>query len=151
MKHTYLYPLKEGERWLWRAGRMDGADLFSSPDTDAPDVEWSLSVGIADAVGAARNQLHERLHERERICVGRHYVIPGSLCEVAQERAREADQAVHRITEAFWDAQHLDGIPYANAYSWLKKVAGQGGRDDWKAIRNFLVAYRRWRVIPVWM
>lgn len=151
MKHTYLYPLEDGELWLWRAGRMGGSDLFGDPEVGAPDADWVLNAQVADALGAVRDRLMKRLESRDRICIGRQYMIPGSLCEVAQSRERDADQTVREITAEFWDAAHLDGYPYANTYSRLKKVAGQDGRDDWGTIKNFLVSHRRQRLIPVWM
>lgn len=151
MKHTYLYPLRDGELWLWRAARMDATDLFGSPDADtAPDVEGSLAVGISDALGAARDELHKRIKDRPSICIGRHYVIPDSLCDVAREREVEADQVVRNISYRFWDAAHLHRIPYADTYNELKKGAGLNGRDDWAALQEFLATHRGQRVVPVW-
>ena len=151
MKHTYLYPLEEGELWLWRAGRMGCSDLFGDPETRAPNEEWRLDVEIADALGAARDELRKRLESRDRICIGRHYMIPESLCEVAQGREADADRTVRDITRRFWDAVHLDSYAYADTYNELKETAGRDGRDDWETVRNFLATHRRRRVVPVWM
>jgi hypothetical protein len=156
VKHTYLYPITSAELWLWRASRMDGGDLFGNPPVDAPDAEWSLCVGIADAIGAARTELHKRLETRDRICIGRHYVIPGSLDEGARARGRDADGTVRGLTELLWDAPPFLDDTYGLAYVELKATAGTGGRDEWSEIRSFLGKHvstqeNPVRLVPVWM
>lgn len=156
MKHTYLYPITDQELWLWRASRMDGSDLFGSPPADAPDVEWSLDHGIGESLFAARNELHKRLKSRDRICIGRHYVIPGSLCEAAQDRQRLADITVCRVTELLWDAPYFIPRFREEVYVLLEPVAGRDGRDSLVEIRDFLKycgspSENQIRVVPVWM
>lgn len=152
MKHTYLYPLEDGELPLWRMARMGAADLFG--DVHESDVQFYL--GLSDALGEAREELHKRLESRDRICIGRHYVIPGSLCEVAQDRARSADGVVREITELLWDAPIFRGDLYTLTFAHLKRSAGRGGRDAWGGIDAFLRAHTEepegsHRIIPVWM
>lgn len=151
MKHTYLYPVVNNDLWLWRAGRMDADDLFGVPNLNAPDDFWAMNVGIADALGAARKRLFGRLKNRDRICVGRHYAIPGSLSDTAQERQREADLVVHQITSLTWDAPILDSYLSNEMRLLLRQSAGTEGRDEWSEISTFLAAQEGHRVIPVWM
>lgn len=158
MKHTYLYPLEDGELWLWRAARMGGSDLFGGPDTAAPEEEWGLYVRTSEALDRARAELHRRLEPRDRICIGRHYVIPGSHCETAREREREADGTVRSFTERLWEAPYCHGHTYADTVNDLRKTAGRDGRDDWETIEAFCQKYRctpdngkRFRVVPVWI
>lgn len=158
MKHTYLYPIADGELWLWRAARMDAWDLFGSPDLEADGEEWRLHREIGEASAKARDELHKRLKSRDRVCIGRSYVIPGSLCDVAKERAREADATVRDITQELWEAPYF----YGHTWAWVigsLKIAGEGGgRDEWADLQVFCKAHRctkengkRTRVIPVWM
>lgn len=158
MKHTYLYPLEDGELWLWRAARMGGADLFGNPVAAAPDEEWVLHVQTSEVLDRARAELHRRLEPRDRVCIGRHYVIPGSHCETARERAWSADGTVRSVTGELWEAPYFHGHTYANVFGALAKVAGRDGRDDWRSIEAFCRKYRctpdngkRFRVVPVWM
>lgn len=151
-KHSYLYPLRDDERWLWRTARMDGSDLFGTPDPDtAPPSEWVLNVGVSEALGAVRDELHRRLESRPRICIGRHYAIPGSLCESAQAHEIEADWTVREVTGLTWDAPSLGGDVLSLVQVALHRSAGQDGRDDWGTIEPFLTSHRGQRVIPVWM
>lgn len=151
VKHTYLYPLESGEEWLWQASRCDAVDLFGNPALDAPETLWQLSVKVGGAVANVREEFHKRLESRDRVCIGRHYVVPGSRCDAAQDRAQEADLTVHAVTVSTWDAPPLDGTHYANTFALLSGVAGRDGRDGWEDIRKFLVAYRGHKVVPVWM
>ncbi|MER6605727.1 hypothetical protein ABT282_07380 [Streptomyces sp. NPDC000927] len=150
MKHICLYALEDGEEWLWRVSRRDASDLFGSPGADAPDVMWDLDRKVSDALSEARENFLARLIERDRICVGRHYVVPGSLCEGARARAEEADPIVREITDLTWDAPVLDQDLYSYIRVRLGRAAGQDGRDDQKVIDNFLDANRGRRVVPVW-
>lgn len=151
VKHTYLYPLEDEEGWLWRVARTSGSDLFGDPDVEAPDGEWLMSVRISEALEEARSELHERLRSRDRICIGRHYVIPDSLHRGARERAKQADGVVSVITRELWEAPVLNGLVYANVVSRLKGTTGRDGQDDWNTISAFLSRYRGRRVVPVWM
>lgn len=156
MKHTYLHPLHADELWLWRAARMDAGDLFGMPGTEDVDSVWSIELGISDALGRAREELHRRLNSRDRICVGRHYVIPGTLDEGAQDRARSADVTVHGLTRELWDAPVFTGDVYTKVYLQLERTAGRDGRDTWAEMLPFLRMYgfapaEPWRVVPVWM
>jgi len=158
VKHTYLYPLEDGELPLWRMARTGATDLFNSPDGDPPSPMWEHFTRLSDALGEARGELHKRLESRDRICIGRHYVIPGSFCEVARSREREADDVVRLITRDLWEAPYFRTPLCRDVLSLLKGTAGQGGRDDWAAIRAFCSKYhvtkengRRFRVVPVWM
>jgi hypothetical protein len=156
MKHTYLYPLAAGERWLWRAARMDAGDLFGLPDTEEIQPLWVMESRISDVIDQAREELHRRLESRDRICIGRHYVIPGSLCEGAQDRARSADGVVRGITERLWDAPLFRGDLYTFTLTELRRSAGRGGRDGWGDIAAFLRTYgmvpaEPYRLVPVWM
>lgn len=158
MRYTYLFPLEDGELPLWRMARMGAADLFDSPDEEPPSPMWEHYIRLSDALGDARGELHKRLESRDRICIGRHYVIPGSLCEVAQSHEREADATVRVITRELWDAPYFYSHTYLNTYSALEKVAGRDGRDVWSEIKAFCVKHqvtkengRRIRVVPVWM
>jgi hypothetical protein len=158
VKHTYLFPLGKGERWLWRTARMDAGDLFGLPDTEEIEPLWVMQARIADAIGEAREELHERLKSRDRICIGRHYVIPGTLCEGAQDRARSADGVVREITEMLWDAPLFRGELYTRTFQHLERSAGRGGRDGWGDIAAFLRTYgmlpeegEHYRLVPVWM
>lgn len=156
MKHTYLYPLEPGERWLWRAARMEAGDLFGLPDTDEIRPLWTMQSRISEAVGEAREELYKRLESRDRICIGRHYVIPGTLDEGAQDRARSADGVVREITKKLWDAPLFRGDLYTFVFTELRRSAGRGGRDEWRDIDTFLRTYgmiptEPYRIVPVWM
>lgn len=152
MKHTYLYPLEDGELPLWRMARMGAADLFGSPEEEPPSATWEHYITLGDALGDAREELHKRLESRDRVCIGRHYVIPGSLCEVAQSHEREADQVVRYVTEQLWDAPVFDRTLFANVWDKLKRTDGRDGSDGWAdSICLFLGTHRGRRVIPVWM
>jgi hypothetical protein len=158
VKHTYLYPLKDGELPLWRMARTGAADLFDSPQEEPPSVMWEHYMRLSDALGAARDELHKRLESRDRICIGRHYMIPGSLCEVAQSHERDADQVVRYVTRDLWDAPLFYGITWANVVGTLQRAAGQDGRDEWAEIQGFCAVNRMSkdngkgiRVVPVWM
>jgi hypothetical protein len=158
VKHTYLYPIEDGELWLWRSARTDATDLFGSPGVDAAEEEFQLHVILGDALGSARELLMRRLKRRDRVCIGQSYMIPGSRCEAAQEREAEADSTVREITQELWRAPYFYGTTWANVVSTLKKTAGRDGRDEWPDIQAFCNAHRctkengkRTRVIPVWM
>lgn len=159
MKHTYIYPIGDEELCLWRTSRMGAEDLFGYPDVDkSPDTEWVLQSRISDALGAARDELHKRLETRDRICIGRHYMIPGSLSEVARSHEWDADRTVREITQKLWDAPHFYGHTFVDVRSRLIKTAGQDGRDDRDVIDAFCKEHRvtkdngkRIRVVPVWM
>lgn len=156
MKRTYLYPLEQGERWLWRAARMDDCDLYGTPDTEEIEPLWTMRERIANVIGEAREELEKRLESRDHICIGRHYVIPGSLDEAAQERARSADGVVREITERLWDAPLFRGDLYTFTFKELERSAGHGGRDEWPEIAAFLRTYgmipeQPYRLVPVWM
>lgn len=129
--------------------RTGTSDLYETPEGEPPSVEWSAYMRIGDALGDARKELRKRLEDRDRICIGRHYVIPGSFCEVAQDRARSADGVVREITELLWDAPLF-------RFAHLKRSAGRGGRDAWGDIDAFLRAHTAepegsHRLVPVWM
>ncbi len=157
MKHTYLYPLMPGEKWLWRAARMNAADLFGPDDMEESDPAYLLPLRVGDEIAGARTELHRRLKSRDRICAGEHYLIPGSLCEVAQERGRDADWIVRNVTMEIWEPLPFGGIRYANVRMELVKGAGQKGRSEAEEIRAFCSANRatpenpKPMVIPVWM
>lgn len=152
MKHTYLCPLEDGELWLWRASRADCADLFGDPDVDdSQGVDWDLNARVGDALAKAREELHRRLESRDQICIGRHYAVPGSLCDVARGREREADTTVRSLTLELWDAPPLSGSLFAIVWAELSRTAGRDGRDDWAEISAFLDKHRDHRVVPVWM
>lgn len=156
MKHTYLYPLEPGERWLWRAARMGAGDLFGVPDTNEVQPLLVIESRIADALGEAQKELHKRLESRDRICIGRHHVIPGSLDGVEPERARSADGVVRGITERLWDAPLFRGDLYTYVFTELERTAGRWGRDEWGDIAAFLRTYgmspaEPYRLVPVWM
>jgi hypothetical protein len=158
VKHTYLYPIEDGELWLWQAARMDASELFGGPGEGASDEEFRLHVSLGDALGSARELLMKRLETRDRVCIGRSYVIPGSLDDAAKEREREADGTVKDLTRELWDAPYFYGTLWAYVIGTLKIGAGQGGRDEWPDIQAFCKTHRvtkgndkRTRVIPVWM
>ena len=79
MKHTYLYRLPVGSRWLWTAGRAGAEDLFMSPETgDGTDPDWQAYIGLSDHLGHMRDLLHKAIEDQPRVCIGKHYAIPGS-------------------------------------------------------------------------
>jgi hypothetical protein len=135
---------------------MDAGDLFGLPDTEEIEPLWTMQSRISEAVGEARDELYKRLKSRDRICIGRHYVIPGTLDEGAQDRACSADGVVRTITEVLWDAPLFRGSLYTCVYTELHRSAGRGGRDAWGDIAAFLRMYGKvpadpYRLVPVWM
>jgi hypothetical protein len=135
---------------------MDAGDLFGIPDTEEIRPLWVTQARISDAIGEARDELHRRLESRDRICIGRQYVIPGTLDEGAQDRARSADGVVRGITEKLWDAPLFRGDLYTFVFTELRRSAGRGGRDSWGDIAQFLHTYgmipaEPYRLVPVWM
>jgi hypothetical protein len=156
VKHTYLYVLPPGKTWLWNAARRGATDLTGSPDEDAPQEDWTHYIRLSDHLGHLRDLLHKEIEDQPRVCIGRHYVIPGSLCGVAQERARAADLTVHRITRALWDAPRFEGAVFDTVRGELERNAGCEHDRDWREIRRFLIEYkgspeRTVRLVPVWM
>lgn len=151
MKNTYLYTLPSGARWLWTAGRAGAADLFRSPEVDAPQEDWVKYTGLSDHLGHMRDMLHEVIKEEPRVCIGNHYMIPGSLCEVSQSRESEASEAVRLVTLWTWDAPQLEDTTFFQLRNTLARTAGRDGADSRADLMAFLEASKGRRIVPVWM
>lgn len=150
MKHTYLYPLPEKSLFLWRAGRAYTSDLFGDPEGDSE--EWLLLVTLDEQLGQAREALAHRIKDTARVCLGRSYVIPGSVRPDDKEFGREIHPSTREITRLLWDAPHLDAILRTLVVSALGlPEADVSGRDPFDEIVRFLQAHEGHRLVPVWM
>lgn len=152
MKHTYLYRLPEGKRWLWTAGRAGAADLFLSPEAgDGTDPDWQAYIGLSDHLGHMQDLLRKAVEDEPRVCIGEHYMIPGSFCEVSQSRESEASEAVRLVTLWTWDAPTLADTTLFRLRTTLGRTAGRDGADSRAELMAFLEGNKGHRIVPVWM
>lgn len=152
MKHTYLTTLPAGKRWLWTAGRAGAADLFLSPETgDGTDPDWQKYIALSNHLGHMQELFHAAIEDEPRVCIGRHYMIPGSLCEVSQEREGMASETVRLVTLWTWDAPELADTILFRLRTTLSRSTGQDGMDSRADLMAFLDAHKGRRVVPVWM
>lgn len=152
MKHTYLCTLPEGKRWLWTAGRAGAADLFLSPETgDGTDPDWQAYAGLLDHLGHMRDLFHAAIEDQPRVCIGRHYMVPNSFCEVSQSREGEASETVRLVTLWTWDAPVLEDTTLFQLRTTLGRTAGRDGADGRADLMAFLNANKGRRIVPVRM
>lgn len=152
MKHTYLYTLPEGKRWLWTAGRAGAADLFLDPETgDGTDPDWQSYIGLSNHLGHMRDLLHAAIRDEPRVCIGRHYMIPGSFCEVSQSREADASETVRLVTLWTWDAPVLEGTTLSRLRMTLNRPTDAEGMSSRAERMAFLDANEGRRIVPVWM
>lgn len=152
MKHTYLYRLPAGKRWLWTAGRAGAADLFLSPETgDGTDADWQAYIGLSNHLGHMQDLLHKAVEDEPRVCIGKHYMIPGSFCEVSQSRESEATETVRLVTMWTWDAPVLEGTTLSRLRMTLNRPTDAEGMSSRAERMEFLDANQGHRIVPVWM
>lgn len=152
MKHTYLYRLPAGKRWLWTAGRAGAADLFLNPETgDGTDPDWQGYIGLSNHLGHMQDLLHKAVEDEPRVCIGKHYMIPGSFCEVSQSREAEATETVRLVTLWTWDAPVLEGTTLSRLRMTLNRPTDAEGMSSRAERMAFLDANEGRRIVPVWM
>jgi hypothetical protein len=152
VKHTYLYRLPAGKRWLWTAGRAGAADLFLSPETgDGTDSDWQGYIGLSNHLGHMQELLHKAVEDEPRVCIGEHYMIPGSFCEVSQSREAEASETVRLVTLWTWDAPVLEGTTLSRLRATLNRPTDAEGMSSRAERMAFLAANEGHRIVPVWM
>lgn len=152
MKNTYLYTLPAGKRWLWTAGRAGADDLFLSPEAgDGTDADWQAYIGLSNHLGHMRDMFHKVIEDQPRVCIGNHYMIPGSLCEVSQSREGDASEMVRLVTLWTWSAPVLEDTILFQLRTTLNRSTGQNGMDSRADLMAFLDANKGRRVVPVWM
>lgn len=152
MKHTYLYCLPEGKRWLWTAARAGADDLFLSPETgDGTDPDWQRYIALSNHLGHMRDLFHKAIEDEPRVCIGRHYMIPNSFSEVAEGRASEASETVRLVTLWTWDAPELSDTILFRLRTTLSRSTGRDGMDSRADLAAFLDANVGRRIVPVWM
>lgn len=152
MKHTYLYRLPAGKRWLWTAGRAGAEDLFMSPETgDGTDPDWQAYIGLSDHLGHMRDLLHKAIEDQPRVCIGKHYAIPGSFSEVSQSREADASERVRLVTLWTWDAPVLEGTTLSRLRLTLNRPTDAEGMSGRAERMEFLAANEGHRIVPVWM
>ncbi|MGA5442267.1 hypothetical protein ACPCKW_22495 [Streptomyces griseoincarnatus] len=148
MKHTYLYPLPDDAVFLWRLGRTSASDLFGLPGE--PDEQWMTLITLDDAFGTARETVMRLIEDADRVCLGRRYVVPGSLDPASPEVEEGVERATREVTHLLWDAPLLSGELTARVLATLSSGRAPG-RDPLVDIAAFLRAHDGRRVIPVWM
>lgn len=152
MKHTYLYRLPAGKRWLWTAGRAGAEDLFLSPEVEGgTDPDWQGYIGLSNHLGHMRDLLHKAVEDEPRVCIGKHYMIPGSFCEVSQSREAEASETVRLVTLWTWDAPVLEGTTLFRLRTTLGRPTDAEGMSNRAERMEFLDASTGHRIVPVWM
>jgi hypothetical protein len=152
MKNTYLYVLPPGKRWLWTAARAGAEDLFLSPETgDGTDPDWQGYIGLSNHLGHMRDLFHAAIEDQPRVCIGNHYMIPGSFSEVSQSREADASETVRLVTLWTWDAPTLEGTTLFQLRTTLGRSTGRDGMDSRAELRAFLDANEGHRIVPVWM
>ena len=152
MKHTYLYRLPAGKRWLWTAGRAGAADLFLSPETgDGTDPDWQGYIGLSNHLGHMQELLHKAIEDEPRVCIGKHYMIPGSFCEVSQERESLASETVRLVTLWTWDAPELVDTILFRLRTTLNRPTDAEGMSSRAERMAFLEENKGHRIVPVWM
>lgn len=151
MKHTYLYTLPPGKTWLWTAGRAGASDLFRSPEVDGPEGDWVKYVGLSSHLGSMQDALHKAIKEEPRVCIGKHYMIPGSLCEVSQSREAEASETVRLVTLWTWDAPVLEGTTLFRLRTTLNRPTDSEGMSSRAERMAFLEANTGRQIVPIWM
>lgn len=150
MKHTYLYPLPASARFLWRVGRADVADLFGYPeesDYDEKNDEWLIHVRMDEEIDRARKAVMSMIEDAPRVCIGKGYVIPGSLTEDGG-RHHAVRTSTESLTETFWDAPVVTA---RLAHEVTRTLLQEPGRDPVPEIHQFLTDHVGQHVIPVWM
>lgn len=152
MKHTYLYRLPAGKRWLWTAGRAGAADLFLPPETgDGTDPDWQGYIGLSNHLGHMQDLLHKAVEDEPRVCIGKHYMIPGSFCEVSQAREAEASETVRLVTLWTWDAPELVDTILFRLRTTLNRPTDAEGMSSRADRMAFLEENKGHRIVPVWM
>jgi len=152
VKDTYLYRLPAGKRWLWTAARAGADDLFLAPESDdGTDADWLSYIGLSNHLGHMRELFHKVIEDQPRVCIGHHYMIPGSFSEVAQSREAEASETVRLVTLWTWDAPELRDTTLFQLRTTLGRSTGQNGMDSRADLMAFLDANQGHRIVPVWM
>lgn len=147
--HTYLYPLSEHARFLWRVGRADVADLFGDFD---PSHRGGLSMHtrLADEMVHARAVIHRLIENAPRVCLGRGYTIPYSQIEGARGTG-PLHHTTGLVTYLLWNAPMLDDFHHGEAMRVLGLAEDVPDRDSAEEIDAFLTAHAGQHIIPVWM
>lgn len=149
MQHTYLYPLPERARFLWRVGRAEVTDLFGDFD---PSHQGGLfmHLRLSDELAHARAVIHRLIENSPRVCLGRGYTIPFSEVEDAGYHA-VLHPSTRCLTLMLWHAPKLEAEVPSLIRTELFEAGDVPGRDSAEDIDAFLTAHMGQHIIPVWM
>lgn len=146
-KHTYLYPLPESARFLWKLGRANVCDVFGYPD-DGHAAGWITAVRLDGEFGHARDTVMRLIEDAPRVCIGFGYAIPDS--QSGESDYHDTHEVTRLITRRLWDGEVVDERTRRYVMRTIRSRTVPDC-DSPNAIEAFLDAHRGQMIIPVWM